>query len=212
MSKMKNFIAASAISAAALLGGSSAYATPVVVFSDDFESYTQGAPSSISPKWNVLEGSVDVIGTPGAFPWYPSQQIDMNGSGGESTAARIEAVISGFIVGHTYALSFDYGSNKNSNEDETLLYQIAGLSGSVSTSGPVPNLLNSGKLIFTATAATLSLFFADGQYGLPYDDDNSQGGPILDNVQVSAVPIPAAAPLLMLALGGLAAAARRRKA
>lgn len=200
--------------AAALIAASTGAASAATIFSDDFESYAQGAPGSIAPTWTVLEGSVDVIGTPGDFPWYPGQQIDMNGSGGDSTAATIFTVLNGLIAGHKYSLSFDYGSNKNSNGEETLLYGVFGsfadLLGAVYTSGPVPNLLSSGKLLFTASSDSVLLAFADGQSGFPYDDDNDQGGPVLDNVNVSSVPLPAGGLLLLAGLGGLACLRRRK--
>ena len=60
-------------------------------------------------------------------------------------------------------------------------------------------------------------FFYDGTSDFLFFADTSgtaadQGGPVLDNVRLSTVPLPAGGLLLLGALGGIAALRRRRKA
>ncbi len=109
-----------------------------------------------------------------------------------------------FNVGQQYRLTFDYGNNQYSNNNEILSFGAGGASGSIAINGFVPNLIRH-SFTFTATTNMSNVFFADtGTTGGDY------GGPILDNIDISAVPLPAAAPLLIGALGGLAAIRRRR--
>jgi hypothetical protein len=184
-----------------------------VLFHDDFESYTLGAPSTLAPTWTVTDGSIDVIGN-GFFDFYPGngKYIDLNGSIGPSTAGRIETSIGGFNIGSMYTLTFTYGANGNSTPPnaETLLFGIDTLLDSILIPGDVAAPLTTVSYTFQATASALTLFFADGQFGAPFDDDDDQGGPVLLEVKVAAVPLPAAGLMLIGALGGMALLRRRR--
>ncbi len=185
----------------AIAGATSAKAASV--FSDDFESDAYALNASLN-NWTVASGSIDTIGG-GFYGFYGAgKYLDMNGSTGQG--GRIESGPISLQVGRKYLLSFDYGNNKNSNNDEVLSFGISGFSGSLAISGYIANLLHH-TVEFTADGSGQTLFFADTG-NTPYD----YGGPILDNVTVSAVPVPAAAPLLLGALGALAAIRRRRRA
>jgi hypothetical protein len=205
---IKTFFAAALLSTA-LFGPAQA----ATVFFDDFESNTLGTPivngtQNIS-GWTVTDGTVDVIGT-GFYQWYGTgRYLDMNGSSG--TPGRIERAIGGLTAGRSYTLSFNYGYNQYSGTNERLSFGIANLMGALNPDDfeavvwSAPGL---ASYSFKASATSHSLFFADSGE-TPWDN----GGPILDNVRIelSPVPLPAAAPLLVAALGGLALFRRRRR-
>jgi hypothetical protein len=205
---IKTFFAAALLSTALF-----APAQAATVFFDDFESNTLGTPNVNGTQnvagWSVASGTVDVIGT-GFYQWYGTgRYLDMNGSSG--TPGRIERTIGGLVAGRSYTLSFNYGYNQNSGSNEQLSFGIANLAGALNPAdfalvvGSTPGL---ASYSFKASAASHDLFFADT--GATWWDN---GGPILDNVQVdlAPIPLPAAAPLLVAALGGLALFRRRRR-
>lgn len=199
----KTILAAGAVTVA-LSGAASA--TPI--FFDDFESYTLGTPSSLSPTWTVAPGTIDVIGAGNGFNWWgPGKYVDLNGT--PNSPATMTTLVSGFNAGSMYNLTFNYGFNRNSGSNETLTFGVvSGLTGSLGPGafGALGATFGNGILTFMATAATMSFFFQDTD-GTPNVD---LGGPIVDNVSISAVPLPAAGLLLLAGLGGLAALGRRR--
>jgi hypothetical protein len=198
---------------AAVLGLTlSSAASATVIFSDDFESYGLGTPSSLAPTWTVNPGTVDVIGAGNGYGWWgPGQYIDMNGS--PNSPATITTTLTNLIVGRTYNLVFDYGFNRNSGSQETLAFGVGtttGLLGPADFAALIGTTFGNGFLSFVATSDSMSLFFTDDN--TPGDAD--AGGPVIDNVSVSlaAVPLPAGGLLLIGALGGLAALRRRKTA
>ncbi len=209
---MTRMLAIAAAAAFSLAGGAQA-----AVFSDNFDGYTAGAPASLSPNWTVTEGSVDVIPVGPLYTWYGTgQYVDLNGSNGDATAGRIETTVN-LLAGKTYNLSFNYGYNVNSGFNESMNFGItgayAGLLSSLDFGSVAPPVMNSFGTTFTVgVSGAYTLFFADGQAGSPFNDDDDQGGPILDNVSLTSVPLPAGAPLLLAGLVALGALRRRRAA
>lgn len=204
-----------AIIAAALATGLSmgaATAATVTVLFDNFNTYAQGTPR-VNPglaPWTITAGSIDVIGAPTYASWCGAGQgncLDMNGS--SRTAGRIERVVSGLVVGQTYELTFDFGNNRNSQRPN--LAEVLGF-GFGATSYSLNIFAQSGMTAsqvyrFIATNSSQTLFFRDAGT-TPADN----GGPLLDNVRLSTVPLPAGLGLQLIALAGLVMLRRRRSA
>jgi hypothetical protein len=193
---------------AAVLGLTlSSAASATVIFADDFDSNTgvlNGTPSG----WDVSNGTVDIIprSSDGAFNFFPGNglYIDMDGSTGN--AGRIDTVATfNAVAGYSYSISFDYG--RNGSGTETLTFGFGGSSFTLVIDGTnsLSNAFTTFTLTFTAlTTGTSTLFFEAA------GSDNQ--GPVIDNVSLAAVPVPAGGLLLLGALGGLAALRRRKTA
>ncbi len=203
-------IIASALATGLSMGAATA-ATVTVLF-DDFNAYAQGTPR-VNPglaPWTITAGSIDVIGAPTYANWCGISQgncLDLNGS--TQTAGRIERVVSGLVVGQTYELTFDFGNNRNSqkpNLAEVLAFGFGGTSHSLNIFAK-SGMTASQVYSFIATSASQTLFFRDAGT-TPADN----GGPLLDNVRLSTVPLPAGLALLLSALGGFALFRRRKSA
>jgi hypothetical protein len=201
--------------ASAVLFGSTIASNAAVIYSDNFNAAAQGlgfAPLTNAPAgWVVDYGSVDVIGT-GFFDFYPGNgnYIDMNGSTGQSGGIHTSTVFN-FMAGITYTVNFDYGNNANSANNtstETLVADVLGFPGvTINQVGSIANFL-SGTFSFTPLVNFASALYFKGSG----TNDGDNGGLILDNVSLSAVPVPAALPLFAAGLGMLGLAGRRRRA
>lgn len=210
----KNLLAAAALTALAPMATSAATIT-----NGSFESgsnpggfTTLGTGSTAITGWTVASGNVDYIGT----HWQASdgvRSVDLTGG----TRGSISTTIMDLIIGVTYNLSFDLSGNPE-GPPATKQLDVT-LSDPATTENYTYNIQTAGNtlsdmrwvnyvLSFTATSTSSILSFAAANGG---GGGACCYGPALDNVQISAVPVPAAGFLLVGALGGLAAL-RRRKA
>jgi hypothetical protein len=195
--------------ASALLVSTTVALHAAVIFSDNFNATTLGTDTTPN-GWMLDSGTVDVIGL-NFFDFYPGNgnYIDMNGSGVSGQMHTIDAF--NFLAGKTYTLSFNYGNNKNSEDNgsiESLAFGVLGFPGvTINHVGAIASYLI-GSVTFTpSTNFSSSIYFnASGT------NEADFGGLILDNVSLSVVPVPAALPLLAGGLGILGFASRRRKA
>lgn len=184
--------------------GSAASAAPI--FSDDFEGEALGLNQALD-NWTVAPGTIDVIGN-GYFDFYPGNgnYLDMNGS--TTQEATITTGSLGLVLGQTYRLTFNFGTNNNPGPfPVNLTFGLGSMAETIAMlSQPLPTLA-SAVYDFVYDGSGDFLYFADTS-GTPGDN----GGPVIDNVSLSAVPLPAGGLLLIGALGGLVGLRRRKTA
>lgn len=165
---------------------------------------TLGAGSTNITGWTIGGGGVDWIGT---F-WQASdgaRSLDMTAI----TAGRISQDIA-TVVGQRYVVSFDLAGNPNPSGGPTLKSLDVSINGgglanyTFDTSGFSSGNMGwvSNRYSFIADSATSRLTFAS--------NNGFASGPALDNVTI-AVPEPATWATLILGLGLVGAAKRRRK-
>ncbi len=194
-------------------------AGPVVLFSDDFNAETPGT-NRVPSNWTVTGGTVDIIGSgPNgtAFDFMAGTghgyYIDLDGT---STAAGLMTAKQTFnlLPGFQYTLSFDLAGNQgggdleNSSATDTVLVTFGSFS-----------LPGGGLLTIPRdqgwTTYSWDIWTAAPVSGVTLSFQNTDGGdkigPLLDNVQLTAVPAPGA--IILGSLGiGLVGWLRRRRA
>jgi hypothetical protein len=181
------------------LGGA---AQAAVVFSDNFDTENLGLNYTSFANFNVTGGSVDLIGQPSFFNFYPGSGrfVDLDGSAGSNNnpAGQISTK-SSFGAGN-YLLTFNLGGSArgDTNTVEVRLGNFSQFITLASNAG-----LTTQSFAFATTGGALS-FTNLGQ------SDNV--GLILDNVQLaSAVPEPATWAMMLTGFLGLGVLARRRR-
>lgn len=183
---MKTLIFAASLLALPLLSQAT------TVFSDDFESDTIGLnQTTFNGGWTVLSGTVDLIGN-GFFDFIPSngKYVDLDGS--SNSAGGFDKQVS-LAATTNYTLSFDLaGSQRGDTNIVDVIFGTTTASYTLNSSDPFSTYTLS---FLTNGAADYQIFFKNR------GGDNL--GALLDKVkvEVSAVPLPAALPLLTTALG-----------
>ncbi len=129
-----------------------------------------------------------------------SVYLDMDGSSG--VAGTISTSTSLNLAAGTYTLSFDLAGNQRSNAAESVAVTLGAFSETFSLNRMDP--FTTYTRTFTVSDGTYNLSFAGSGGG-----DNV--GMLLDNVNVSVVPVPGAFLLGSLGLGFAAWRLKRRK-
>jgi hypothetical protein len=170
-----------------------------LVFRDDFNAENGGVAGlnyNAFSKWNITNGTVDLIGVGSSWDYYPGNglYVDLDGS---TNQAGTMSTRDSFGPG-TYTLTFDLGGNSKKTGNDVVLISLGSWS-KLLTLNSTDDLTN---FVFPVTTNGGSLIFSNTNGG-----DNV--GPILDNVLLSSVPLPPS--LLLFAPGLFGLVALRRK-
>jgi hypothetical protein len=133
----------------------------------------------------------------------------LNETASSTTAPDADLALSGLTVGASYTVAFNYWGDNNPSGGYTLtgwvnnakIYSVSGndVGGGTNPAG------HAGSFTFIASSTAETIGF--GQVSLA-----NGASPIIDNVSVSTVPLPASAWLMLGGLGGLVAFARKNHA
>lgn len=195
--------ATAALCALALLTPLSATAVPL--FSDNFDGEALGLNTTLD-NWTISDGTIDVIGNPGFFDFYPGngRYLDLDGSSGNAGRITTNSTFS-FLAG-TYTLSFQLGGSTR-GDTNSVTVALGSIFSEVFTLAS-----NAGLQTFTRT---ITLASAAGSGALSFDHAGGDNlGLLLDDVLLdfrAPTTVPEPSTLALLSLGGLLAAARRRQ-
>jgi hypothetical protein len=210
---MRRFLIAALAGLAAIAGSAAQAAT---IFSEGFDA-ENGGVSFLNytgfAQFTVANGIVDLVATPDfgiTCAGGSGACVDLDGSipGTDPTSSLVSDVIN-FVPGVIYTLSFDISGNQRNSNSDTTIYSISGgvlASTAITLAGGAPfQTVSQSFSVLSATLASIIFFTPDAS-------DNI--GLILDNVRIEAtpIPLPAAAPIFLAGLAGLAFSRRRRAA
>lgn len=197
-----------------VLGFSAHEASALTIpYFDDFNSITASQLNTAPTGWTTVFGTVDSIhnGDFGITCFGGSGGcVDLDGSTNQA-GPLITSGTFNLAAGHTYRLSGEISGNQRGAVANNLIFGFSTTSNVPLAAQMILGIASSSpftlySVLFTpTTAVTAEVFFYD-----ILGTDNQ--GPILDNVSVTdtAVPLPAAAWLMLSGLAALGAVARRR--
>lgn len=235
MSWFHKSLAAAAVSAL-VLGSAVAHAAGV---SDNFEGYGDQTTLNFTGFTNltVSSGTVDLIGTPNGYGLstpYGDGFVDLDGSTNAGGTLRTAAF--NFTAGEVVSLSFDISGNQRGGSPDDFSYGFETAGGNIvfnDVSEVNPGFFggyifigNLGSGPAAASGATLDSNAPWQHYDIQFTAGNSGSltaflgttshdniGPLVDNFNfsITAVPEPSAWALMMVGVGMVGFAARRRR-
>jgi hypothetical protein len=161
--------------------------------------------------WTTVFGTVDSIHN-GDFGIHCVGNVggcvDLDGSTNQS-GPLITSDTFNLAAGHTYQLSTEISGNQRGAVANNLIFGFANTSNIALAAQTILGISSSSpftlySVLFTPTTAVSAEAFFYDILG------TNNVGPILDDVSVTAVPLPAAAWLMLSGLAALGAVARRR--
>lgn len=191
--------------AATITNGS--FEDPLVPIPATFDTIVNG--NSAIPGWTVFGNSVDWIGD----YWESAEgdrNIDLNGSGGGDQKGGVKQLVTGLTAGVKYVISFALSGNPDglpTTKSLTLVMgdDVGNFTYDLVANGTTrPSPMNWVYKTFTFVAGSTSEELAF------ISDDAGLFGAAIDDVTIAPIPVPAAFPLLLAGLGGLALLRRRR--
>jgi hypothetical protein len=207
----------SAFSAVTLLAlgffAQEAFAGQIPYF-DGFNKITTTLLNFAPPGWVSDNGTVDWVarGNPYDITCFKHSKgcVDLDGSTYHAGVFESAGIFK-LVAGQTYELSAEVSGNQRGASADNLEFgflkgtNLTGALKDVTVSGIVSGSpFTLYTLFYTpSTNVNARAFFYD------VNGDNNQG-PILDDVRIAAVPLPAAVWLMLSGLAALAAVARRR--
>jgi len=161
--------------------------------------------------WTQVDGTVDSIksGDFGITCFGGSGGcVDLDGSTSQAGYLLTSGAFN-LVAGQTYRLSAEVSGNQRGAVADNLELGFFNSSDLVLASKTIKGIASGSpftlySVLFTPTANVTATIFFDDVLG------NNNQGPILDNVRLAAVPLPAAAWLMLSGLVALGAIARRR--
>jgi hypothetical protein len=188
----------------------SALTIPIPYF-DDFNTITTSQLNIPPAGWTTVFGTVDSIHN-GDFGIHCVGNVggcvDLDGSTNQS-GPLITSGTFNLAAGHTYQLSAEISGNQRGAVANNLIFGFANTSNIALAAQTILGISSSSpftlySVLFTPTTAVSAEAFFYDILG------TNNVGPVLDDVSVTAVPLPAAAWLMLSGLAALGAVARRR--
>jgi hypothetical protein len=218
-----------AVLAAAAFVASAAPSQATVLFADNFDSYTPALTvTALAPDWTIT-GNIDLVGqvNPFGIGSCPGVCADLDGTTGPGNMTTSAIA---FAAGKAITVSFDVSGNQRGGGDDDFIASVSfvpangGSAGAYSgpaafTSTGFIDMLNGTPYVETISSGrpflTYSYWFTPviaGTFTMSFGTTSADNiGPILDNVLVTQVPEPASWAMMILGLGLVGVASRRRQ-